>query len=294
MTARTAVIDIGTNSTRLLVADVDAAGRLAVVKTALATTRLGEGMAGGALTPAGMRRTVEAIGTFRAAAEALEAGKVVAVATSAVREAANRAVFLRLARESCGLEVRVLSGEEEAILSRQGALAGLPVDPERALVIDIGGGSTEFCWQEEGRLGWASLPLGAVRLTEVEIDDAALAEALEPVLGELRRRPRDPVGVGGTITTLAAMAQRLEVYDPARVHGYVLALDEVDRLLALLLASTLEERRRLPGLQPERADIIPAGARILRAVLHGLGAQSIRVSEYDLLHGIALEASRAP
>ncbi|HAG07023.1 MAG TPA: phosphatase, partial [Peptococcaceae bacterium] len=185
---RVGVIDIGTNSTRLLVADVAPTGRLAVVKTALVTTRLGEEITAGILTEAAMQRTARVVAGFRAEAEALGACRVVVAGTSAVRDAANRAVFLRLARESCGLEVRVLSGEEEAILSRQGALAGLPVDPERALVIDIGGGSTEFCWQEGGGLLSASLPVGAVRLTLSGRDDAALSAALAPVVTSLRGR----------------------------------------------------------------------------------------------------------
>lgn len=290
---RVGVIDIGTNSTRLLVADVGAAGQLqlAVVKTALVTTRLGEGITAGILTEAAMQRTARVVAEFRVMAETLGAGRIVVVGTSAVRDAANRAAFLRLIEEMCGLEVRVLSGEEEAAFSWQGVLAGLPVHPASTMVVDIGGGSTEFCWEEERRLFSASLPVGAVRLTVAEPDDAALNEALMPVVERLRDRSWDLVGVGGTITTLAAMAQRLEKYDPSRVHGYLLSRQEVEELLAVLLAATLEERQQMPGLQPERADIIPAGARILRAIMRGLPAPAVRVSEFDLLHGIALAAA---
>lgn len=288
---RVGVIDIGTNSTRLLVADVAPTGRLAVVKTALVTTRLGEEITAGILTEAAMQRTARVVAGFRAEAEALGACRVVVAGTSAVRDAANRAAFLRLIEEKCGLKVRVLAGEEEASYGWQGVLAGLPADPVRTLVLDIGGGSTEFCWQEGGGLLSASLPVGAVRLTLSGRDDAALSAALAPVVTRLRGRSWDLVGVGGTITTLAAMAQRLERFDPSRVHGYLLSRREVEELLAALLAATLEERRRMPGLQPERADIIPAGARILRAVMQGLAAPAVRVSEFDLLHGIALAAA---
>lgn len=285
---RVGVIDIGTNSTRLLIADAGTDGGLSVVRTALTTTRLGEGIASSLLTEAAMARTARAVQAFRAAAEELGATRIVAVATSAVRDAANRAAFLRLVRETSGLDVRVLSGEEEAGFSWKGVLAGLPVDPARTVVVDIGGGSTEFSWEEKGRLLTASVPVGAVRVTLTAMADAALRDALAPVLERLRTTPRELVGVGGTVTTLAAMHQRLEVYDPSRVHGYVLALEEVEELLSLLLRATLEERRRMPGLQPERADIIPAGARILRVVMHGLATPTVRVSEFDLLHGIAL------
>jgi len=285
---RVGVIDVGTNSVRLLVADVEGK-RVVPVRRALAMTRLGEGIEDRILRPAAVNRTLEALARFKELATAAGVTKLVVVGTSAVREAANRREFLQTVRERLDLEVRVLSGYEEACMSFVGAVTGLPLDPAGVIVVDVGGGSSEFAWVEGGVLRSRSVPLGAVRMTEGSWSEDEAKALLVPVGREAERAGRRRlVGVGGTVTTLAAVAQRLEVYDPARVHGYPLEIGQVERLLAWLAGMDLEGRRRVPGLQPERADIIVAGTRIVLLVMRVLDQRVLRVSESDILHGVAL------
>ncbi len=288
---RVAVIDIGTNSTRLMVAEVDRMGVGRVVHFDLVTTRLGEGIGSGYLQKDAIARTCETLKHYLERIHLLQVECVVAAATSAVRDARNREEFLQAARR-IGLEVAVLSGEEEAYLSYLGVQYGLKVDPAGLLVMDVGGGSTEFIWQQDGSLFCRSVNVGAVRMTEGGHDDAAISRLLSPTLDQVRlSSPRRLVGVGGTVTTCAAMAQKLAVYDPRRVHGFVLSRAEVETILDILSRCTPEERRSLPGLQPERADIITAGVRIVRLVLHELGLPSLQVSEADIMHGLAIRAA---
>ena len=285
---RVGVIDIGTNSTRYLLADVDSQSLLRV-ETALRPTRLGEGLAtSGRLSEQAMARTAAAIAEFWRRAQAMGAEEIIAAATSAVREALNREDFLVLIRQATGLTVRVLTETEEARYTFRGVLTGLTFDPEKTVVVDIGGGSTEIAWVEKRRLRTQSLPLGAVRLTEQGADVKAIDELLAPVVSKIAGRRL--VGSGGTITTLAAVALGLPVYDPERVHGYELRRETVAAIGARLAELSLTERQRVPGLQPERADIILAGIQILSILLARTGATGLTVSEHDLLYGLAAEA----
>ncbi|MDI6907275.1 MAG: hypothetical protein QMC81_07310 [Thermoanaerobacterales bacterium] len=293
---RVGVVDIGTNSVRLLVAEVT--GReIKELERDLRTTRLGEGP-DGLLRPEAMARTVRAVGELAARMRAAGAARAVLAGTAAVREAANREEFAGLVRKETGLALRVLTGEEEALLGYRGAVWGLSGRISGPVVtMDIGGGSTEFAWEDgEGRLRYLSLPVGAVRMTERSSTMNDVRELLKPAVDALRESgqgaPRKLVGMGGTVTTLAAMAQGLRRYDPGRVHGYPLHVSEVERLLAALQATLLEERRRMPGLQPERADIIPAGAMIALAAMRGLGRAVMYVCQTDILHGLALAVAR--
>lgn len=289
---RVGVVDIGTNSVRLLVAEVSGQ-QIRELERDLRTTRLGEG-ADGRLRAEAMARTVRAVREFAGRMRAAGAARSVLAGTAAVREAANREEFAALVRKETGLNLRVLTGEEEALLSYRGAVRGLSGRVAGPLVtVDIGGGSTEFAWEDgEGRLRCLSLPVGAVRMTEKSSTMDDIREILEPAFRALRgsgpATPRKLAGVGGTVTTLAAMAQGLRRYNPDRVHGYALRVSEVERLHAALRAASLDERRRMPGLQPERADIIPAGAAIALAVMRGLGEAVMYVCETDILHGLAL------
>jgi exopolyphosphatase/guanosine-5'-triphosphate,3'-diphosphate pyrophosphatase len=286
---RVAAIDIGTNSTRLLIADCSGAG-LKRIEADLITTRLGKGMASELLLQESMLSTADAVGLFYRKAMDLRAENVVAAATSAVRDAANKAVFLELVKEKTGLDVRVLSGEEEAALSYRGVLSGLPVDPRSSLVVDIGGGSTEFIWTHRGQLNLVSVNAGAVRFTEAGADEIVIYNILQPILDKVRQSACEClIGVGGTITTLAAIDQRLSVYDPDLVHGYCLRASSVDRILKMLNGMDIPERRKVPGLKPERADIIVAGANIAKIIMDGLGREKMLVSECDILDGLALE-----
>lgn len=292
---RFAAIDIGTNSTRLLIAEVEK-GRVSPKFFALQMTRIGEGLSrGGKLRPEPVARTLRALQEFRGVTRKYGVNRARVVATSAVREAANASDFLARVRDEVGVQVDVISGEEEAYLSYVGACQALP-DVEWGVIIDIGGGSTEFTYPVQpaaatrSELRCISVPLGAVRLTE---QPRLLTEILAPmkrVLDEIREyQSKTLIGVGGTITTLAAINQGLAVYDSNRVHGYRLSKTAVERILFYLAAKNKEERKKVPGLQPERADIIVAGTTILWAILGYLQATELVVSEADILHGIVLE-----
>lgn len=290
---RYAAIDVGTNSCRLLIADIRE-GRLVPVLFTLRMTRIGEGASEkGYLQQEPVRRTVAALQEFLSLARSYGVSRIRAVATSAVREAANAAFFLERARDEAGLVVEVISGEEEARLNHVGACRSLSLG-RKAAVIDIGGGSTEFTYPAaEGVGGNAlfcrSVTLGAVRLTEHPLLLSEILGSLKSALDDLREFRQDLVGVGGTVTTLAAVDQALEKYDPGRIQGYYLTKAAVERIMFSLAAKNTEERKRVPGLQPERADIIVAGTTILWAILTYLGAPGITVSEADLLQGVILE-----
>lgn len=285
-----AAIDVGTNSTRLLVAQVSREGKLRPIIKDLKTTRLGQGIQGGRLLQDAVDRTLAVIADFAGQARQAGAQKTVLAATSAVRDAANREDFVAAVRAVTRQELWVLPGPVEARLSYLGVTGALG-DVRDALVIDIGGGSTEFIWRRAGETVFVSVNAGAVRMTEGGYDGGQIKSAIGDTLKEiLRDSPGEVIGVGGTVTTLAAMAQEMRLYDPEKIHGFRLATARVDDLYRLLSGITIEQRRQLPGLQPQRADIIPAGARILSTVLHGLARESILVSEADILHGLILES----
>jgi exopolyphosphatase / guanosine-5'-triphosphate,3'-diphosphate pyrophosphatase len=281
---RVAAVDLGTNTTRLLVADV-VDGGIDELHRETRITRLGEGVdARRRLLPVPVARVRNALSDYRRTLESLGAERTLAVATSAVRDAENGEAFLGEVEWSYGFVTQLLSGDEEAQLTRRG------VDPAPGtLVLDIGGGSTELILDDFH----VSLPMGSVRFTERYDEDvercAAEARALLPDLS-----PASAVGVAGTVTTLAALDLRLEQYDRERVHGHRLtrasARGQRDRLAGMSVA----ERRGLPAMEPERAPVIVAGAAILLAVLNAYALESIDVSEHDLLDGVALAAAELP
>ena len=305
---RRAAIDIGTVTTRLLVADIDESGVTEVSRRAV-ITHLGEGWTEtGVLSEAGMSRVEEALRAFAAEVGALGAGRVTAVATSAVRDATNGAAFLERLRAT-GIAPEVISGEREALLTFAGATFGGCGD--HTLVVDIGGGSTELVLGSTCRPGAdggieieaaRSIDVGARRVTELylaadpptarEIDEAAgwVADELRPFFHGLRVRPREMVAVAGTATGLAAIDLALEPYDPDRVHGYRLGGHALLDILQQLSELTLEERRRVAGLEPGRAGVIVGGAIVLQAVLALAGLSSTLVSEHDILYGMLLDA----
>jgi exopolyphosphatase/guanosine-5'-triphosphate,3'-diphosphate pyrophosphatase len=298
-----AAIDVGTNTVRLLVAEADAPGAYAVRHQAQAITRLGEGLeATGHLTAAAIGRTVAAVAEYAATARRLGAVAVRAVATSAAREAANREAFLTAAA-AAGCAVEVVDPGEEARLTTLGALHLLPRPAARCLIIDIGGGSTEFTLAAgEVPRESVSLPLGVVKLTERFLPDdpppaAALAALAAHVRGVLatgvpfRRelQSTEAVGTAGTVTTLAALELRLDPYDPLRVTGHRLTLERVRELSAWLAGMPLAERQHLPGLEPGRADVIVAGACLLAEALAVLGLEALTVTDGGLREGILLD-----
>ena len=280
-----AAIDLGTNTTRLLVADaVD--GRLEELHRETRITRLGEGVdARRRLLPVPIARVRNALSDYRRTAESLGAERTLLVATSAVRDAENGEAFLGEIEWSYAFATRLLSGDEEAELTRRGV-----GDLEAAtLLVDIGGGSTELVLD-----GFqTSLPMGSVRFTERHGEDVeASIRAARELLPDLG--PQHAVGVAATITSLAALDLGLEEYDRARVHGHVLTRDGARAQLERLAAMPLEERRRVQALDPDRASVIVAGGAILLAILDGYGLASIRASERDLLDGAALAAAELP
>jgi exopolyphosphatase/guanosine-5'-triphosphate,3'-diphosphate pyrophosphatase len=280
-------VDLGTNTTRLLVGRVED-GRLEVLHRETRITRLGEGVdSRGRLLPVPIARVRNVLSDYRRTAESLGAERTLLVATSAVRDAENGEAFLGEIEWSYGFATRLLSGDEEANLTRRGIGR---IEPG-TLIVDIGGGSTELVLD-----GFqTSLPMGSVRFTERHGEEvAALEAAARDVLPELEPEPTAAIGVAGTITTLAALDLGLLEYDRKRVHGHLLTRDGARAQLDRLAALPLEERRKLPALEPERAPVIVAGAAILDAILDAYGLAGITVSERGLLHGAALAAAELP
>ncbi len=301
---RISVVDLGTNSTRLLIADLTPDGSLEELERRSTVTRLGEGVdASGSLTDEATGRVYSCLEGYRELADGLGVERSLAVATSAVRDAANGSEFQREVRERHGFEIRILSGDEEARLTFLGATAAR--DGARStLVIDIGGGSTEYVVGHPGAApGFhVSTRLGSVRQTERHLSGdppaeegmralAAAARAIvaEGVPAEVREEVRAGIAVAGTATQLAAIAQELEPYDPVRVDGYRLGLRECERMLETLARLPLEERREVAGLHPDRAPTIVAGAAILVESMRAFGLEEVETSASDILQGTALE-----
>jgi exopolyphosphatase/guanosine-5'-triphosphate,3'-diphosphate pyrophosphatase len=289
---RVAAIDLGTNTTRLLVADVTD-GTVDEVLRRSVVTRLGEGVdERRRLLPTPIARVRNVLTEYRRDAERLGAERALLVATSAVRDAENGEAFLGEIEWSYGFATRLLSGDDEAALTLRGIGTGREVD-EGTLVLDIGGGSTELVLGSSR----TSADVGSVRITERFLrSDPPGADELEAAAGEIRSHlptltVERAIGVAGTVTSIAALDLGLEEYDPERVDGHVLSRDGARRQLERLAALPLEERRRLPALDPERAPVIVGGALILVEVLDRYGLASLEVSERDILDGAALEAA---
>ena len=302
---RVAVVDMGTNSTRLLVADVED-GRVREVERRSIVTRLGRGVDLSAqLAAEAIEDVCAAVAGYIGLYEELGAERVVAIATSAVRDASNSQMFLAELRERFALAARILDGTEEARLTYLGASAERP-PTEETLVVDIGGGSTELVVGNGPQVDfYASLQAGTVRHTERYIThDPPEASELEELAGdvgaligralegEAAARAGDGVGVAGTPTSLAAIEQSLDPYDADLVHGYRLSLAVIQRMCSELSSMPLAQRLRVKGLHEGRAPTIVAGVVILIQVMRAFGLDRIEVSEHDILWGAALEAAR--
>ena len=302
---RVAAVDLGTNSTRLLVADVEDEGVEEVVRR-LAITRLGEGVDGRRrLLPAPIARVRNVLTDYRREAERLGAERTLAIATSAVRDAENGEAFLGEIEWSYGFATRLLTGHEEAQLTYRGISSARPIAGE-TLIVDIGGGSTELVvGGAEGLRFHDSLDIGCVRLTERFLhSDPPTGEELADCGAAVRAllaervpddvQPPQAIGVAGTVTSLAALDLGLDEYDPERVHGHVLSRPAVDEQLARLAAVPVAEREQIRPLEPKRAPVIVAGVVILREVLGHFGLDAIETSERDILDGAALAAAELP
>ena len=303
---RVGVVDIGTNSTRLLVADVDEGSRVTELERRTVVTRLGQGVdATGALAEEAMGRVLATLAEYRTAIDAHGAQRMVAVLTSAVRDATNGAAFTRRVRDEFGLDARTIPGADEARLTFLGATSERrSAGSARAVVIDIGGGSTEYV-VGEGRevVFYTSIQAGVVRQSErhlhrdppgadelcaLRAEVRSIVEAQVP--GDVRAATSEAIAVAGTATSLAAIDQELEPYDAEKVHGYRLPLVTCEQLLRKLAAMTADERRHVRGLDPARAPTIVAGAAILAESLLAFGLDMAEISEHDLLRGAALDA----
>ncbi|HEX5822495.1 MAG TPA: Ppx/GppA phosphatase family protein [Solirubrobacterales bacterium] len=304
---RVAVVDIGTNSTRLLIADVEGTG-VYEVERRTTVTNMGRGVDHTAtICSDAVEDVCTAIAGYKARYEEMGAERVMAIATSAVRDSVNGQAFIAELRERFDLDARMLTGEEEAHLTYLGATAHRPTAGP-TLVFDVGGGSTELIVGTGREVGFhASLQAGTIRHSERHLSsDPPGPHELEDLAADIRnlidravaaqrdRAPTRAIAVAGTPTSLAAIDQGLEPYDPGRVHGYHLGLQRTQRMLSRLSSLPLAERLRIPGLHPGRAPTIVAGTVILVQVMRAFGLQEVEVSELDILHGSALSAAMAP
>ena len=303
---RVAAIDIGSNSVRQIVADVAPDGAIKVVDEMRAHPRLGAGLdAGGVLTDTAIRAAADAVQHMVTLARQIGAARIEAVATSAVRDASNADSFLDLVREETGLRIRVLSGEEEALLGFRSALAHFDLAHGRAAVMDIGGGSMELALSVDGLLErLESFPFGALRLTERYLGERVRSKRIRALRKEVREALRTRlrarqwrgarlIGSGGTFTSLAGMVlARQEMTIAQTVHGTAVPRSEIEHILEALEDMSLEERRGVPGLSASRADIIIAGLAVAAEVMARLDAPELLVSAYGIREGLLLETAR--
>jgi len=294
---------MGSNSTRLLVADVEG-GQISELERRSTVTRLGRGVdTSRQLSSEAIEDVCATVADYLELMKPLEPEATIAIATSAVRDAENRGAFCGELRERFALDARVLSGDDEARLTYLGAIQDRP-PADDVLVVDIGGGSTELVVGSGSEVSFhASLDAGTVRHTERHIGhDPAEQGELESLANDVRSlidgvlkgsdfaRARSGIGVAGTPTSLAAIDQALDPYDPDAVHGSRLSLSAIQRMYSQLAAKTLEERLAVTGLHPGRAPTIVAGVVILVETMRAFGLEQIEVSEHDILFGTALSA----
>jgi len=304
---RLAFFDIGTNTILLLIAEVRSDGSIEVLDDCAEITRLGQGVDGTLRIAAeAEQRSLEVLRRYRKRCRELGADEIVAVGTSALRDAANSSEVRGRFKQQLGLDVRVLSGDEEAVYSFLAVQKGLNVAGKELLVVDVGGGSTEFILGgARGMHGAASVNLGAVRLTERflrsdPVTDAEYARMLTLVDQEVRRLRENwldvvgalsLVGIAGTFTTLAAVAKGLVRYSHGEVHGSLLTLAEVTRQVNMYLRKSVAERKLIPGLEPMRADVILAGASLVQKVMELFRVRQLIVSDQGIRYGLLYERS---
>ena len=299
-----AAIDLGTNTARLLIGYVDGAGTILPVLQMRRITRLGggftreEGISGEASA-----RTVAALRDFAAEMRRHHVARLRAVATSAVRDAVNGKEFCDLILKETGIELEIIDGKTEGVLTLRGVLAGIDDKSGSFLVFDVGGGSTEYTLAAgDSVLFTASLPLGVVRLTEGKITCAAMEEKIARELRPLREKLQDKalltyldqatlVGTAGTATTLAAISRKMTHYDYRLVNNYVLGLDEIKTICATLLPMAPTQRLQVPGLEEGREDLIIAGMLITIKTKELFGFTTLKVSDFGLLEGVLLEST---
>lgn len=296
---RVAAIDCGTNSIRLLIADL-VSGDLVDVVRRMEIVRLGQGVdRTGRLAPEALERTRVALASYAAQIAEFGASRVRMVATSATRDASNADEFRVMVKETLGVEPEVVTGDEEARLSFTGAVRGLSAEAPY-LVVDIGGGSTEFVVGSSTVDAAISVDIGCVRMTErhlhtnpptpaeIEAATADITAAVDRALAAVGgARAATLVGLAGSVTTVAAIALGLTSYQPERIHHARVSHEDVAAVTARMLSSTTQERLAIPVMHPGRADVIAAGALVLRTIMDRAGAPAVIASEHDILDGIA-------
>jgi exopolyphosphatase/guanosine-5'-triphosphate,3'-diphosphate pyrophosphatase len=305
---RIAAIDVGSNSVRLLVAEYDPASGLSIIDELKDQPRLAAGLAAtGCLNEAAIERALQTLGRMREVCQRRNVRRIAAVATAAVREAENGPWFVRRVRQELDIPLRIIDAETEAALSYRSVAHHFPLAGEKALVADIGGGSLELIGAVDGLVELTlSLPLGAVRLTELHLTgertvQREVAQLRKHIRKQLKRSISSRewtsaavIGSGGTFTTLGRVAQARRGLPPGdTVHGVSVETAEVERLIDWLASRTLEQRRQVPGLNPERADIIIAGLAVTAELLDWVRARSITVSAFGLREGLLLEMAGA-
>ncbi len=298
-------IDIGTNSMRLLIADYED-GKLLNREKFVNTTRIGQGVdSEGYITQDAIERNINALKEFSEIAYEKGCSAIFCIGTSALRDSKNGLEFVNLAKEKTGIDVEIISGEEESNLGFTGVLEGLEHN-EDILVIDIGGGSTEFILGGLGGIKFSkSENVGALRMTEKfltedpicekEFEDMYkfISETITETLNTLKSENiKSIVGIGGTITSVSAINQKLEVYSMDKIHSSEIYQKELDIILQTLKKMTLNDKKNIKGLQAKRADIITAGVTILSIIMKNLEKQNIIVSEYDNLEGLLCQKAK--
>jgi exopolyphosphatase/guanosine-5'-triphosphate,3'-diphosphate pyrophosphatase len=302
---RIAAIDVGSNSIRMITADVHDNGTIDVVDEMKAHPRLGKGLsASGALSTESMDLAIDALTRMATLAKQFGAHRVEAVATSAVRDAQNAELFLARVKQATGLKLRVLKGKDEAGLCFRSALAHFDLGAGRAVVLDIGGGSLEIALSAEGVVDrLASLPLGAIRLTEQFLESPSpkrmrklrktVRKAIKPIVSARDWQGARVIGSGGTFTNLAGLYLHSKgTFSAPSVHETAIPRADVEHILDSLSEMSIDERRTTPGLNPDRADIIVAGVAVIAEVLKRVEAKEVIVSRYGIREGLLLEAAR--
>lgn len=300
-------IDVGTLTCRLLIAEVSQSGKLREIRSDRRILRLGQGVdRDRLLRPDAMQRVVATLKAWRQIMDDCHVESSSIVATSAVRDAQNRDEFLDLVKREAQFQIEIISGEEEARRTMLGIRSGLPNGVTDLLALDIGGGSTEFILDRPGQpIVSRSIDMGVVRLSEriLHADPPTgkeVRQACEWIRNETEAAVADMqrpagltfVGTAGTITSLAAMAQQLPAYEPARIHNYMLKLETVKGLEAQLLSRSKAQREGMPGLERGREEVIAAGAIILRTVMETLGMESVLVSDLGLREGVLIDLNQ--
>ena len=296
---RAAAIDFGSNSSRLLIAEYDKSG-INVIYQDLITTRLAKSIEDKKLLDSGsINKTIEAVKEFKAKMRSYKIERYKTAGTSALREAKNSDYFVKLLKDETGLELDIVSGEKEAKLTYNGAT--FDIENRDNIIIDIGGGSTEFIKLEAGIPQEGSINMGAVRFTErfignptLKIPESAQEKIITETTNFLQKNfqfnnKESFIGVGGTITTLAAIDKNVVNFEPEKIEGYILEKARVNNIINNLSNMELDQRKKVNGLQKERADIIIAGSLILKAILDFFSADDIKVSNKDLLYGLIIE-----